>query len=417
MNVLLLNRFDHNGGGAARAAYRLHSGLRAIGVNAYMLVQHKSGTDPNVLGPVSPAARLLAKICSRLDRFPVLIYPRRRIILWTGWLPVPIHGKLALFQPDLVHLHWFSGGFVPLSTLEHIAYPLVWTLHEMWGFTGGCLYDEGCGRYRQQCGACPLLGSSREHDLSRRIWQSKQRALHNLDLTLVAPSRWLAESARASSIFRHHRIEVIPNGLDLEKFRPVNKYIARDLLDLPQEPQLILFGAVKTTNPLKGFRYLQAAIQHFARAGWGNTAHAVVFGADRPANPPDMGLHTHYVGYINDDEHLALLYSAADVVVVPSVQEAFGQVASEALACGTPVVAFAATGLLDIVDHRQTGYLAQPYEVDDLARGINWVLEDYERRQRLAQNARIRAMHDFSQQLQARRYQNLYAELLQERQA
>jgi glycosyltransferase involved in cell wall biosynthesis len=247
------------------------------------------------------------------------------------------------------------------------------------------------------------------------VWRRKAGAWKNLNLTIVAPSAWLAECAKASSLFRDLRVEVIPHGLDLKTYRPVEQKLARKLLHLPQDRRLVLFGAQSgaTSDPRKGFHLLQPALKLLNRSGSQDNIELVVFGATQPSDAVDLGFNTHYLGRFHDDISLALVYSAADVMVVPSMQEAFGQTASESLACGTPVVAFGATGLKDIVDREQNGYLATPFEVEDLARGIAWVLDDEERHQKLRLFARKKAEAEFTLDLQARRHLSLFTEILE----
>lgn len=414
MNPLLLNYADISGG-AARAAYRLHTGLRAIGVNSRMLVQAKASDDPSVLTPAGRVARLAARFAVELDRLPRRAYPGRQFVPWgVGWLPTAIERQAARLAPDVVNLHWVSRGFVPLMSVGRFNVPLVWTLHDQWALTGGCHVDYGCGRYRVACGACPQLGSSHPNDLTRIVLFLKHKLWHNLDITIVTPSHWLASCAHKSSLFRHQRIEVIPHGLDLARYKPMPRQAARDMLALPHNKKLVLFGAMSSTSDRnKGFHYLQPALQQLAAQGWNERAEAVIFGASRPEHDPDMGLPAHYTGRLHDDISLALLYAAADVVVMPSTQEAFGQVASEAMACGTPVIAFDTTGLRDIVEHERNGYLARPFETGDLAHGISWVLEDDERHQRLAHRARQKAEHEWPLELQAQRYLALYTEVVE----
>jgi len=149
-----------------------------------------------------------------------------------------------------------------------------------------------------------------------------------------------------------------------------------------------------------------------SQGGWQNQIELVVFGSSKPEKAIDLGFKTHYVGRLNDDLSLALVYSAADVMIVPSVQEAFGQTALESQSCGTPVVAFNGTGVQDVVNHQHTGYLATPFEVEDLAKGIAWVLEDRERHQKLRVYARQRTLKEFTAEIQAQQYVELYQELL-----
>jgi glycosyltransferase involved in cell wall biosynthesis len=200
----------------------------------------------------------------------------------------------------------------------------------------------------------------------------------------------------------------------LTTYRPIETAIARKLLNLPVDKQLVLFGASPGTtgDKRKGFHLLQPALQQLSQSGWQDRLELVVFGSSQPDRPIDLSFKTHYLGQFHDDLSLALVYAAADVMVVPSLQEAFGQTASEALACGTPVVAFAATGLKDIISHQQDGYLAQPFEIEDLASGIAWVLEDGDRHQKLRTCAREKAEREFNLELQAHRYRSLFTALL-----
>jgi glycosyltransferase involved in cell wall biosynthesis len=360
-------------------------------------------------------ARIGDKLAGYADAWTLRLYRKRTPLPWgVGWFPTGIHNRINGTEADLVHLHWLGGGFVPVRSLSRLVRPCVWTLHDTWPFTGGCHYFYTCDRYQKACGTCPQLASRSDHDLSRWVWKTKHKHWQALNITLIAPSRWMAECARASSLFRDARIEVICYGLDLTHYyRPIDQAAAREILGLPKDKKLIAFGAIKsTTDPRKGFQYLKTALKQLAANNWGPKAESIIFGASEPLNPPDLGLQARYLGHLHDDMSLALVYSAADVMIVPSIQESFGQTASEAMACGTPVVAFGATGLLDIVDHGRTGYLARPYEPDDLAEGIAWVLEDEERLARLRREARVKAEHEFALSKIVQKHLNLYQELI-----
>jgi glycosyltransferase involved in cell wall biosynthesis len=413
MKILHLSTSDV-GGGAARAAYRLHTGLRDLGLDSQMLVQEKSSHDHTVIAPNIRLFQGIAKAKLTFEALPLKFYRQRKNTpFFIQWLPDKIAPQVAKINPDVINLHWVSAAFMQIETLAKLKQPLVWTLHDTWGFTGGCHVIGDCDRYQVSCGACPQLHSHQEKDISRWVWQRKSQAWKNLHLTLVAPSHWLAQSARSSSLFQHRRIEVIPHGLDTHKYRPINQDFAREVHNLPRNKKLILFGAMQATSDInKGFHLLQPALQQLSKAGQKDEIEVVIFGANKPENPPDLGFKTHYLGYLNDDISLATAYSTADVMLVPSLQESFGQTASEALACGTPVVAFNATGLKDIVDHQQNGYLAQPYVVDDFAKGIAWVLEDEQRLQKLSFYAREKAEREFTLELQAHRYTALFQEVI-----
>lgn len=403
-------------GGAARATYRLHQGLKAVGASSQMLVRAKFSRDKTVIAEKS----LLTKLGPPSSGVLLRRYPKRdRTLFSTQWFPDALASRVAQLNPDIVNLHWVCNGYLKIETLAKFNKPIVWTLQDMWAFTGGCHYSQGCDRYQNSCGQCPQLKSNNERDLSHQTWQRKLKAWKNLNLTIVTPSSWMAQCVKASSLFRHRRVEVIPFCLDTRKYKPINSQVARSLLNLPQDKQLILFGALAATaDSRKGFHLLLPALQKLKEHQSNlcsqdqDNIELVVFGAERSASAEDLGFNTHYLGSFSDDIALALAYSAADVMVVPSLQESFGQTASEALACGTPVVAFDATGLKDIVEHQLNGYLAQPYEVEDLAKGIAWVLADRERHQQLCLQARAKAEREFALEIQARRYLTFYNEIL-----
>jgi glycosyltransferase involved in cell wall biosynthesis len=411
MKVLMLNTFDEVGG-AARSAVRLLQGLRTLCIDAALLVQFKTGNATAVIGSRNLVRILARRLKIFLGLLPVRIYPNKPENNFTpALLPDHLFPEIAEINPDIIHLHWLGAGFLRLETLRKLNPPLIWTLHDSWPFTGGCHVPFECRKYRQSCGACPVLGSTKEKDLSRRIWERKAKAWRGLNLTLVAPSRWLADCARASSLFAGIRVEVIPNGLNTGTFLPGDKVKARKSLGLPQDKRIILFGAVRgTADPNKGFHLLAPALQLLCKSLPGTLA--LVFGSSGFEPIPAVGMPVMSLGKIADDRTLAAIYSAADVFVVPSMQEAFCQTAAEAMACGTPVVAFGATGLLDVVEHQKTGYLAEPYDVEALAQGIAWVLDDQTRHAELSRRARQKAVTEFSLDKMADRYVALYRELL-----
>jgi glycosyltransferase involved in cell wall biosynthesis len=408
MKVLHLSTFDL-AGGAARAAYRIHQAMLGIDIDSRLLVQHKQSSDPTVTVAES---KLLAKLRSIGDGAALNLYPHRQQMFSPQWFPTALLKSVNQFAPDALHINWICNGFVPIELVAKFKQPLILTLHDMWSFTGGCHYTLGCNRYTESCGDCPQLQSGRDADLSRSVWQRKAKAWQNLNLTVVATSQWMAEQAAKSSLFRDLPIEVIPIGLDTEVFKPVNTSIAREFLHLPPTKQLVLFGAIDVGDIRKGFHLLQQALKSLLERGRGDQIELVVFGCAAPAQPLELGFPVHYLGKLQDNQSLQMAYAAADVTIAPSIEEAFGQTASESLACGTPVVAFKNTGLADIVDVYHNGYLAKYCDTDDLARGIAWVLEDSTRHRDLRLAARGKAEREYELQLQARRYQSVLKKML-----
>jgi len=227
MRVLLLNTSD-TAGGAARAAYRLHNGLHQTGIDSQMLVQDKSTSDKAVLGPKNQVIDGLSRTRITFDHLPIKLYSKRpQTPFSVHWVPENLGAKVQQLNPDVINMHWLGWGFVRLETLAKFRRPLVWSLHDMWAFTGGCYYSKGCDRYQQSCGQCPQLASQKEKDLSRWIWNRKDRAWRNIDLTVVALSQWLGDCARSSALFQNRRVEVIPNGIDTEMYRPIDQAMAR----------------------------------------------------------------------------------------------------------------------------------------------------------------------------------------------
>lgn len=414
MKVLIISAKDL-GGGAARAAYRLHRGLLAAKVDSQMLVQNKQGDDNTVIAPTSKVQRGISAIKPALDQLPLALYRQRDFtvnIYSSAWLPNKILNKIEEINPDVINLHWVCGGFMPIEALGKLKRPIVWTFHDMWAFTGGCHYNGECDRYMQSCGACPQLGSRRNWDLSRWNWQRKEKAWQDLNLTIVTPSKWLASCAQASSLFKDTPVKVIGNGIDRNIYQPHPPQLARKVLNLPSDKKIILFGAFNSTqDQRKGFNLLLAALQALRQLVSPEVVELVIFGASAPLNPIDFGFKAHYTGKLSDDVALSLLYSAADVFVAPSVQDNLPNTILESLFCGTPCAAFNIGGMPDLIDHQQNGYLAQPLIPEDLARGIDWILADDRRYQKLAKESRNKAINQFELKQQTEKYLRVFTGL------
>ncbi len=330
MRVLHLSTSDIRGG-AARGTFWLHHALRDRGIDSLMLVGRKYSLD----GSVSTVGGALAPVSERLrdamDRLPLRRYAKTDDSFWTiGWLPRRMGRVVESLRPDVIHLHWTGGGFLPISALHAFRRPLVWTLRDMWAFTGGCHYSAGCHRYEVSCGYCPQIQSRSEDDLSRTIWQRKKHAWKDLNLTLVPISNWLADCVRKSALLPDRPIEVIPNGLDVGRFHPIPKQKALAAWDLPPGKRYILFGALGAlTDKRKGYEQFVEATRILARNCWSTRAEILVFGDLAAEGAHDLALPARFLGHIDDDDRLAHLYAAADVMVAPSLQEAFGKTLAE----------------------------------------------------------------------------------------
>ncbi len=410
MKILTVSYSDSSGG-AAKAAYRLHRALVNEGIESWMLVQKKERDDWCVIGPDSNLNRFVNIIRPAIEQLPVKWYKNRKPTIFSPSLRGNgiVLKMLKKVRPDIVHLHWVNGGMIKIEDLTKIDRPIVWTLHDNWVFTGGCHIIYTCQKYKQRCGACPVLASTHEYDLSRWVWNRKYKVYNSIkNLTIVTPSRWLTDIAGKSSLLKNKKKITIPNGIDTQLFKPIGKSEARKLWNFPSDKKLILFGAVSATDDEnKGYKELIQALNRLTE----KNVELVIFGSSEPQTPLPFKFKTRFLGYLHDDVSLASLYSAVDVTVVPSLQEAFGQVAAESMSCETPVVAFKTSGLQDIIDDKQNAYLAEAYDTKDLAYGIKWVLNtpDYDL---LCQNAREKIVKEFDSESVARKYIALYEEIL-----
>ena len=413
MRVSFLSTYD-NSGGAAIAALRLHDGLMRSGIDVQMYAQRIKSNHAKLASPCPVTDSRLLILRKYLDNTPVYLYKNRsRDLFSPAWLPMGIRRSIIEDKHHILHLHWINFGFLSIKTIGKFKAPIVWTMHDMWPFTGGCHYDSDCGRYRSFCGKCPILGSNKEDDLSNRILKKKINHWDNIDLTLVSPSHWLANCARESSVFRHNRIEVIPNGIDTDKYRPIEKKYARRQLGLPLEKNLILFGAQRATgDSRKGFDLLEEAVTRLSTENHQHRTEIVIYGTNNKSKIEKNNIKRHYIGKIDNEKKLVTLYSAADVFVAPSRQDNLPNTVMEALACGTACAAFDIGGMPDMIEHKKNGYLATPYDPADLANGIRWVLSDADRLDRLEHAARKKVLDEFDINLISKRYIDLYQSCL-----
>ena len=407
MRPLLVCTHDLKGG-AARASFRFHKALVSQNVDSFMLVANKDSDDWRVTGIKGYPRKLIHLFCTVLEEQVVKLQKTNNPVFHSP-------AKLSSFKArrfnmkdaDIVHLNWVGKTGLSIEEISKITKPVVWTFHDMWAFCGAEHYadDNKNSRWR--------LGYARDNkapqsglDIDRWVWKRKQKAWAK-PFHIVTPSHWLADCVRESALMHNWPVSVIPNLLDVCVFKPTNKILAREILGLPTDKRIILFGALGgSADPRKGWDLLQAALSKLGKNHFG--LQAVIFGESQPQTAPDINMPIHWVGHLHDDVTLALLYSAADVMVVPSRQEAFGQTASEAHACGCPVVAFDATGLRDIIEHKKTGYLAKPFNTVDLANGITWIMTEPNRHQQLSVAARKRAIENWSPDIVIPQYFDVY---------
>lgn len=412
-------------GGAARAAYRIHRGVKDLGVESSMFVKDKHSLDSSVHalndflphGSIFHAFDWMAKkVKNKWQQFQWNKYPEREKIFMSDMRSTRIFDALRSQDYDVLHLHWTNLRFFPLRELKKINKPIVWTLHDSWPFCGVCHYFFDCDGYKQKCGNCPQLHSDYNRDLSHKVWSQKRKIYKDLDLHIVTPSRWLGECARNSSLFGDFPVSVIPNCLDTEIFRPLglggNGVSQKYEKYLDNNKSYILFGAVNaTTDKIKGFAGLLETLKVLASKEASKGIELIVFGADKPLDGMPSSLPCHYVGYVTDVNDMVSLYNLADVTVVPSLTENLSCTIMESLSCGTPVVAFDLGGNGDMIDHKQNGYLARKGDNEDLAEGILWCIENNKDKD-LSIAARQKVLNNYTSEIVCNQYVELYKDLL-----
>lgn len=413
IHPLILSTFDVNGG-AAKAAFRLHEGLRGINIDSKMLVQYKDSDDPTVIGASNKLEKTLNQMRPTLDNLPLNFYDGHGYGAFSPqWFPDFITNKITTLSPDIINFHW-TCGFIQIESIPRFKKPLVWTLHDMWSFTGGCQYSQDCQEYTKSCGKCPQLNSDKQNDISQWVWQRKSKAWRNLNFTIITPSIWLAKCVRASSLFCQTTIEVVPNGIDIQRYKPCNRKVVREWLNLPQDKQLVLIGANSLYFKRKGSEYLNVALESLRKSNRSDSIELVVFGTLANEHKLDVGIKSHYIGSLSDDISLAMLYASVDLFLAPYKEDNLPNTIMEALACGTPCVAFDVGGISEMIQHQINGYLAKPFNTDELVAGVIWVLEDNHRFLKLCDDARKKVECEYSQELQARRYSQVFTEVVQD---
>jgi len=404
------------------SAARLLEAQRAFSMDARMLVQEEENEAEGVTATTRGAtgrwlnlARFIAErlvfLVNELDRSVRFLFSPAN----TG---ESITRDARFREADIVHLHWITGAFLSLRALKGIlksGKPVVWTFHDMWAFTGGCHYALDCERYREQCGRCLYMKRPGNRDLSHRVWKRKQKLFSQYHATVVAPSRWMADCARASSLLGHWDTRVIPYSVDTEVFQPVDRLEACRNLGLDPEKRYILFGAASVQSMLKGFAYFQDAMRIFHREHAGEEGvEIIIFGKTRGDEDRLFPLPTRNIAYIRSARTLSELYSASTLFVIPSVQDNLPNTVIESMLCGTPVVGFRTGGIPEIIDHLENGYVAEYKSAADLAKGIRWIL-DVGNYGELSEGARHSAAKKYSPKDAAEAHTKLYEELLQKR--
>jgi len=419
LKVVHISNSDSNGG-AAVAALRICQAQQNIKELSSILLAGDKKSNNDCVIPFT------GRYYSKLGRKINFILDESLIRLLTvterGRFTFPFFGIDIACHPDvmdadLINLHWINGGFLSLRSLKKLALlnkPIVWTMHDMWAFTGGCHYSSSCDRFRDACGNCPSLLTKSNNDISKRIFEQKSALFREMKLTIVTCSNWLAEQTRESKLLRNKQIMVIPNPLNTDNYLAVDKTESRLDLNLPINKKLILIGAANLNDKRKGIDYLIESLNILSKKdkSINDRIELVSFGKIDENVGNKIPFKINQLGKLNNEIKIIKAYNSADVFVAPSLQDNLPNTVMEAMACSTPVVAFNVGGIPDMIDHLQNGFLAEAGLAGQLAEGISYILSDQQNSYRLGLNAKLKVCENFNQDLVAKKYLDLYKSIL-----
>ncbi|HIF9415872.1 TPA: glycosyltransferase [Photobacterium damselae] len=411
MKIDIVSHSDLSGG-AARAAYRLKDALVKNNINCKMVVKIKLSDDVNVIGETSKIKIFYLKSINYfINKLQKLQKVKSSILHSINIFGSPVYKKILISDSDIINIHWVNAETLSIRQIGQIKKPMIMTLHDMWAFCGSehLSIDSDTSDFRNSYN---YISSDSDYvsgfNFNKWTWNRKKKHW-NKKFPIVTPSTWLSDCVKSSSLFNGWDVYTIPNAIDIQKFKPIEKTYARFELNLPNKRKIIGFGAMGGgSEKNKGFDLLKSALTELKNK---KNYILLIFGESNPKCVSLCGIETRYLGHISNDSELVKFYNAIDVMVVPSRQEAFGQTASESLSCGTPVVAFNCTGLIDIIDNKKNGYLAKPYDSKDLCSGIEFCCNNFDKID-FKENARNKAINMWSYDIVATQYINLYKKIL-----
>lgn len=410
MKILHVCYSDKHGGGAI-GAYRLHTSMLSRNVDSRLLVIRRGSDDPTV-ERVPRHTRLLNLIGKYLSELILKLQsPVDKSYRSLNLLPIGIAGYINKFDADIIQLHWINHNTIGITEFKKINKPIVWKLPDMWAFSGTEHYPPDYNRLIS--GYTP---ENRPHgatglDIDRFAWNLKKKHWENINMTIVSPSKWLANQARASNLFSHYPIHNIPNPVNLELYKPAtDTAVTRAYFNLPLNKKIILFVSLtRLTDPRKGFSFLEECIREFSKSGNPENYKLVIMGRMIPIDQIG-GIQVINLGYLRNEKEIALAYSAADVLAAPSYADNLPNTIKESMACGTPCIAFDTGGIPDMITHKENGFLSKVNDIDEFCKGLEWLLQgDIET---ISNAARAQAIQFHNPSIIVKKYLDLYEYVL-----
>lgn len=399
-------------GGAGRAARRISDALNAVGQESKVIVLEKYDMGGNTIRAFNSKIRKTVFKCIRkATYFSTTRYADRKSFS-DSFFGADILSLPEIVEADIVNLHWVNYGYLSYKGIRKLALnkKIVWTLHDMWPFTAGCYYNRECNQYHQQCRNCDYVRAKYSASRTKRIYEEKEKMYQvPVNINFVGCSKWITQCASQSALTRRFHCDTIHNPIDIETFVPRKLSHIRKKLGISDDTNIILFGAMTSdSDPRKGYQYLKEALQLIDIDCETENVLAVVFGNQNEIDD-ELSMSVKGLGMISDDIVLSEIYSMADVFVAPSVQENLSNAVMESLSCGTPVVAFDVGGMKDMIVNEVNGYLVTPFDVNDLAKGINFCIKN-----NLSKGCREYVEEHFTYERIGRRYEELYMSILKE---
>jgi glycosyltransferase involved in cell wall biosynthesis len=419
MKVVILSSSDGSGG-AAIASYRLNRALIKNDLSSNMLVRHRyTRDDPTIqsVGQMEYFAQKEVHPRFALEKLFFLPYEKSkkdRFVFSTNRFGFKVHNHPLVKDADIIHLHWINDAFLSLSELRKIlalGKPVVWTLHDMWAFTGGCHYAGNCLNYKLNCGMCPVLKNPSQNDLSAKIFRIKDKLYDNKNLAIVTCSKWLTGIVKESALLGGKKILSIPNPIDQSEFHPETVGKIREELGLSEKKIYLLFAAGNIFDERKGIKYLIEALDILKRfPDLIKRIELLVLGKSNVNLDSYFPVRIKYFGQISGADKICKIYNASHAFLLPSLQDNLPNTIMESLACGTPVIAFNTGGIPEMIQHLETGFLAQSGSSESLAEGIRWLVENYSAD--IQKKCVSFVTENYSEIVVSTRYKELYKELL-----
>ncbi len=401
------------------APSRLHHALKKVGVDTQIITTRASyeSASINVVNK-----KFLYKVLRKIDYILCETEFSKKYKIKEGMpfsyyrVGMNLSKNPIIKNADIIELHWVCGNFLSMSGIKKILQlkkPVIIICHDNWFFTGGCHVRLGCEKHKTHCATCPQLTSKKEKDCSYRLFEQKKKVLKEGDITVVSPSRWMDQNVASSSVLKNKPHYVIPNALNTELFTSQNKFEIRKEYGIKENDIVLTYGAVNATKvPYKGYVQLLSALELFKKQ-YNDDKHIVilVFGSKKEEVQTNSEFEIRYLGYLEEKE-MVKLYSCTDVYIVPSLEDSFNYTVAESLACETPVVSFATGGIVDIIDHKENGYLAEYNNPTDLANGITWILEN-NKDNCLGKAGRTKVVNNYSEEVVAKQFLKLYESIME----